>query len=264
MNRWRLDGKSALVTGGSKGIGFACAREMLGLGARVLLCARSKDAVQAAVDKLSKAGSGEVYGCVCDVSTKEGRRTLVEAVHDRFGGKLDCLVNNVGTNKRAPLIEVTDEDYTRMVTTNLDSCLFLCRDLAAALRASKGSVVNVASVAGLRSSGTGVVYGATKAAMIHLSAALACEWGALGVRVNAVAPWMTFTPLLREAVKKDPSQIAVAATATPLQRLAEPEETAGAVAFLCLPAASYITGQCIAVDGGLSAQGFQGPCVAKL
>jgi len=146
------------------------------------------------------------------------------------------------------------------MSTNIDSCFFLLKELFPLLKETKGCVVNIASIAGIRSSGTGSIYAATKGAMIQLTRALACEWGGHGIRVNCVCPWMTFTPLLKEAVKNDPSQIKEAASWTPLKRLAEPEESGAAVAFLCLPASSYVTGQVLAVDGGLSAQGFQGPC----
>ena len=101
----------------------------------------------------------------------------------------------------------------------------------------------------------------TKAAMAHMSEALACEWACEGIRVNCVCPWMARTPLLEAAVKSDPSQLDKVCEWTPLGRLGEPADTGGLVAFLCMPASAYITGQVIAVDGGLAAQGFRGPCV---
>ena len=104
----------------------------------------------------------------------------------------------------------------------------------------------------------------TKAAMTHMSETLACEWAAYGIRVNCVAPWMAMTPLLEAAVAKDPTQLDAVKEATPMGCLGAPEDTAGAVAFLCMPAAKYITGQVLAVDGGLAAQGFKGPCVAHV
>ena len=259
-NRWSLEGRTCVVTGGTKGIGFACAAQLLSFGAKVFVCARSQDSVSTAVTelkKISSRGENMVFGIVCDVSNAKGRETLIRAV----GGKLDCLVNNVGTNKRSKIEESSTEDYYNMLRTNLDSCFFLCKELFPLLKSSdSAAVVNVAAVAGIASSGTGSIYAATKGAMVQLTRALACEWGGHGIRVNCVAPWMTFTPLLKEAVKKDPSQIEEAVAWTPLKRLAVPEELASTVAFLCLPASSYITGQIVAVDGGISAQGFQGPC----
>ena len=123
------------------------------------------------------------------------------------------------------------------------------------------SVVNVSSLAGVRSSGTGVIYAMTKAAMNHMAEALACEWAPYGIRVNAVAPWMAMTPLLQAAVAANPRQLDDVLAATPLGRLGQPGDTAGAVCFLCMPASAYITGQVLSVDGGLAAQGFRGPCV---
>ena len=108
-----------------------------------------------------------------------------------------------------------------------------------------------------------MIYAMTKAAMAHRSEALACEWACEGIRVNCVCPWMARTPLLEAAVAKDPSQLDEVTEATPLGRLGEPADTAGAVAFLCMPASAYITGQVLAVDGGLAAQGFRGPCVKR-
>ena len=257
-SRWQLKGKNVLVTGGTKGIGLACVKEFLSLNAaKVLICARTKESVDGAISSLKDE---RVRGCVCDVSSKKGRETLVSFVKDECGETLDCLVNNVGTNRRKAIEESTEEEYTTIMRTNVDSCFFLSKNLAAMLKKAKGSIVNVASVAGIRSSGTGSIYAMSKGAMVQLTRALACEFAPHGVRVNCVAPWMTWTPLLKEAVKKDPTQVDVAASATPLQRLAEPEESAGVVVFLCLPASSYVTGQIVAVDGGISAQGFQGPC----
>merc|ERR1712228_855449 len=174
-------------------------------------------------------------------------------------------MGNVCTNARKRIEEVTNEDYRLQMSTNGDSCWYLCKLFKNSLQASpRGCVVNVASVAGVTSTGTGSVYAMSKAAMAHLSRSLACEWGPLGIRVNCVCPWMTMTPLLEEAVKKNPAQLDDAKKATPLGRLGDAEDTAGLVAFLCLPSAAFVTGQVICADGGLCSQGFRGPCVPEL
>lgn len=196
-----------------------------------------------------------------DVSEATGRAALVVHVAELWGS-LDILVNNVGTNKRQRVEDSTDEEYRTMVATNMDSAFFLSRDCLPLLRKSGyASVVNVSSLAGVRSSGTGVIYAMTKAAMVHMSEALACEWAAYGIRVNCVAPWMARTPMLEAAIEKDPAQLQSVCAATPLGRLGEPADTAGAVCFLCMRSSSYITGQLIAIDGGTMAQGFRGPCI---
>ena len=152
-----------------------------------------------------------------------------------------------------------------MLRTNVDSMFYLTKGLSDLLKRKRGtgaasSVVNVASVAGVRSSGTGTIYALTKGAMVQFTRTLGCEWARSGVRVNCVAPWMTMTPLLRAAVAKDPTAVATASTATPMGRLAEASEIASAVAYFAMEASSYCTGQVLCVDGGISAQGFQGPC----
>eukprot|EP00930_Biecheleria_cincta_P059457 TRINITY_DN45191_c0_g1_i1.p1 TRINITY_DN45191_c0_g1~~TRINITY_DN45191_c0_g1_i1.p1 ORF type:complete len:283 (-),score=49.26 TRINITY_DN45191_c0_g1_i1:65-880(-) len=265
--RWSLKGFRVVVTGSTKGLGHACAAELMALGAEVVVTARKPAEVDAACAELQAAcaaGGGRAHGIAADVSTKEGRAALVDFVGKLWGGALDGLVNNVGTNVRKPISEATEEEYYTMMRTNVDSCWFLCKLFKPMLEKSKrASVVNVSSAAGVRSTGTGSIYAMTKAAMAHLACSLACEWGPLGIRVNCVCPWMARTPLLEEAVRKNPQQLEDVKRATPLARLGEPEDTAGMVAFLCMPGAAYVTGQVISVDGGLQAQGFRGPCVAE-
>jgi tropinone reductase I len=264
MGRWDLTDRRAVVTGGSKGLGLACVEEFLALGAQVILVARGGDELRLACSALELKYPGKAHACVADVATGEGRDTVVSKIKGLWEGRLDILVNNVGTNVRSRLEEASDEDYHTMVRTNQDSAYFLCKLCLPLLR--KGShpcVVNISSLAGIRSSGTGVAYAMTKAALSHMSEALACEWAPDGIRVNCVAPWMARTPLLEAAVKKDPRQLDLACEGTPLGRLGEPQDTGAMVAFLAMPAAAYITGQVIAVDGGVAAQGFKGPCIQR-
>jgi len=151
---------------------------------------------------------------------------------------------------------------------NVNSVYFLCQQLKCLLEKgalcskSSSTVVNVASAAGVQSSGTGAAYGMSKAAIIHFTKILACEWASFNIRVNAVAPWMTMTPMLEEAIKQDPNQLDKVKEWTPMKRLATVEEVADPIVFLCMDCSSYITGQCLGVDGGLTAQGFDGPCTA--
>lgn len=210
------------VTGSSKGIGKATALEFLHLGASVVVMSRSKSDVGALCALWEKDFPGKVFGCAADVSKAEGRADLVSFVTKLWGGELDILINNVGTNVRKSIQDQTEEEYRNMMTTNVDSCYFLCKALhpfllKGAKKADYAAVVNISSTAGVTSTGTGAVYAMSKAAMVQLTKNLACEWGSSGIRVNACAPWMTFTPLLAEAIKEDPKQLDKPKEWTPLQ-----------------------------------------------
>lgn len=262
---WRMDGQRVLVTGSTKGIGRTTAVELLELGASVFISSRSEADVTATVSELRATyGDERVHGCAADVSAAAGRQLLVAACATVWCGALDGLVNNVGTNQRCSIGEATPAQWETMLSTNMSSVFFLCQAFRPFLDRGTGkSVVNVSSAAGVRSTGTGAIYAMTKAAMNQLGRSLCCEWGgSSGIRVNTVAPWMVVTPMLQAAVAADPSQLEKVKAATPLGRLSESKDSASTICFLLMPAASYISGQTISVDGGLSAHGFNGPCVA--
>lgn len=251
---WTLEGKRALITGGTKGIGLAAAREMLELGAEVLLTARTAADVAQVVDSLRGEGF-PVEGVAADVSTAEGRQTLLQELRRRWD-RLDVLVNNVGMNIRKGFDEYSPEEYRRIFETNLFSALALSQEAFPLLQVGRGaSVVNVASVAGLVDVRSGAIYGMTKAAMLQMTRHLAVEWAPHGIRVNAVSPWYTRTPLAAPVLQQ-PERLGLILQNTPLNRIAEPEEVAAAIAFLAMDKASYITGQNLVTDGGMTVAGL--------
>lgn len=253
-NRWSLNGQVALVTGASKGIGAAAAEELLAFGATVIAVARNAADLNTQVEQWRARGL-DAHGLAADVSTAAGRATLLAEVSQRWP-QLHILVNNVGTNIRKRTAEYSVEEYQQIMATNLESVFGMCQGAFPLLQAAGGgSIVNVSSVAGLTHVRTGSIYGMTKAAIIQLTRNLAVEWAAERIRVNAIAPWYIRTPLVA-GVLSDEEFLQQVLARTPMKRIGEPAETGAAIAFLCLPAASYITGQCISVDGGFAVNGF--------
>ena len=250
---WRLDGQRALITGGSSGIGLALAHELAGLGADLVLVARDPARLQAAQAELAGRHPGRQVEIIsADLSQDAGRqRTAVD-----LQGRLSILVNNAGTNIRKRMADLSLADYRHVQEANATSCFEMCRLLYPRLReAAPACVVNNASVAGLVHLRTGAPYGMSKAAIIQLTRNLAVEWAADKIRVNAVAPWYIDTPLAQQVLSDEAYRQAVL-DRTPMQRIGTVAECASAMAFLCLPAAGYVTGQCLAVDGGFSIFGF--------
>ena len=254
--RWRLDGQVALVTGASRGIGLATVRELAALGADVLLVARDEAHLEQTLAELVEEFPGrDLRAFAADVADREQRLEVFDWIADLELG-VSLLVNNVGTNVRKATLDYAESEVRGLIDTNLVSAFEMCR-LAHPLLAphANAAIVNVGSVSGAISVRTGSPYGMTKAALHQLTRNLACEWADDGIRGNAVAPWYIRTQR-SEAVLADADYLDEVLARTPMARIGEPEEVAAAIAFLCLPAASYVTGECIAVDGGFLRFGF--------
>lgn len=254
--RWQLDGQVALVTGASAGIGRATVSELLGLGATVLACARDADTLEAALAEWrDDHPAREVHVLPCDVADAAGRERLFDWI-EGLGLGLSILVNNVGSNQRRAAMDYDEAEWRAIFEINLFSAFELCRSAYPLLREHASSaIVNVGSVSGATHVRTGAPYGMSKAALHQLTRNLAVEWAAEGVRVNAVLPWYIRTRRT-SPVLADADYLEAVLERTPLARIGEPEEVAAAIAFLCLPASSYITAQCLAVDGGFLNHGF--------
>jgi tropinone reductase I len=247
MTTWQLTNKKALVTGGTKGIGLAVAYELASLGADVLVVARKDPG------NLFNGKSVEVLEG--DITDAPFRESVVQHIQSRWG-KLDILVNNVGTNIRKKMTEYTTDEFRKLFEINLFSMMDLTKNSCPLLKNSgQASVINIASVAGSFDIESGPPYGMTKAAIIQMTKNLAVEWAPFHIRVNTVSPWYIETPLTA-SVLSQPERLEKIIARTPMNRVGQPEEVAGLVAFLAMEKSSYITGQNIMVDGGMSVKGL--------
>lgn len=250
MNSWTLQGKKALVTGGTKGIGLAITKQFLELGAEVLVVSRNTRSIQGKLK--NSANLFTVDGDLADVNV---RKLLVQKIEENWG-KLDVLVNNVGTNIRKKFVEYSEEEYRQLFEINLFSMMELTRLCYPVLKKSgNASVINIASVAGTFDVLSGPPYGITKAGIIQFTRHLTAEWSADKIRANTISPWYIETPLTKN-VLGDPDRLEKIIARTPMGRVGQPEEVASLACFLAMDKSSYITGQNIMVDGGMSVKGL--------
>ena len=241
--------KTALVTGAARGIGLATTKQFLAHGWRVIMVDRDTDALEEAAAPLEKALS-----VVADISLPD-RAAALAAAHLR----IDALINNAGVADFGPISETDFARWRTVMETNLDGVFLMSQAFTPALAATQGAIVNIASISGLRASTLRVAYGTSKAGVIALTEQQAVELGELGIRANAVCPGPVRTKLAMAV--HTPEIIAAYHDAIPLNRYGTEDEIASVITFLCSPAASYVTGQTIAVDGGFEATGVGLPAL---
>lgn len=246
-----LHGQAALVTGASRGIGLAIAQVFAREGAGVVLCGRRQETLDQVASQIAAAG-GHALPVACHVGRPDDIRRLVETAQRHFG-KIDILVNNAGTNiAQEPALSVDESKFDKMVEINLKSAFRLIQAVAPGMcDRGTGSIVNIASISGLRPQHNGLLYSMTKAALIMLTKSYALELGPRGVRVNAIAPGLIQTAL-SEYYWKDESMLAQALERQAIRHLGQPMEIAETALLLASGHGSYITGQTIVVDGGRS------------
>lgn len=251
-DRFSLAGQYALVIGGNSGIGKAISAGFLQAGARVIIAGRQHDKLALAVKDL--ATHGEVFGYQADVSEFGALRGLVGAALAHHG-RIDTLVNCQGVTLLKPSEEFTPADWDAIMATDLKSVFFACTEVGRhMLGRGSGAIINIASLASHRGWPGSALYAVAKSGVLSLTQTLAAEWAGRGVRVNAISPGFVMTDLNRD--KMSPQRKALALARTPAGRFGEVDEMVGAAIYLASPAAGFVTGQSIAVDGGFLAAGM--------
>jgi gluconate 5-dehydrogenase len=246
-----------LVSGGTRGIGFAIAQGFAERSAIVIVTGRTEQAANEAAAQLRTGVLFPPLGIACDVSQADQVKRLAESTLETFG-RIDVLVNVAGVNRRRPALEVTDDDFDYILGTNLRGAFLLSREVGKAMVARGcGCQVNIASLNTDRPLKNVMPYAVSKAGIAQMTRSLAMEWGPSGVRVNAIAPGFILTDLTRK-LWSDETMRAWGEANTPQRRLGTPEDLVGAAIFLASPAAAFITGQILYVDGGFTA-GFAWP-----
>ncbi len=248
----KLEGRVAAVTGSTRGIGRAIAEAYLAEGASVVLNSRSRESVDATAAELGE----RTHAVAADVGTPEGAQAVVDAALSRFG-RLDVMVCNAGINVVKDSVDLTPEEWRRVLTTNLDGVFYSAQRAGRAMVGQRGGcVIAIASVTSFNAFPRRAPYATSKAGVAMLVKVLAAEWAAQGVRVNAIAPGYVRTDLVEGLQREGKLDFATLERRTPMGRLAEPEEIARVAVFLASDDASFVTGETLVVDGGWIAYGF--------
>jgi NAD(P)-dependent dehydrogenase (short-subunit alcohol dehydrogenase family) len=251
---FQLEDQVALVTGAGRGIGRALAIGLAEAGADVALLARTAEDLEHVAAEIRKLGRN-AYPVQADITKREDVERAVHTIVEQAGG-IHVLVNNAGMNIRSQALDVTDEEWETIMQTNLKSAFMMSQTVGHVMKdQGRGKIINISSVGGHVALRTGVVYAATKAAMIQMTKVLALEWGKYGILVNSIGPWYFRTPLT-EKLLNDEAYLGEILARTPLKRVGELEELVGPTVFLASNASNYVTGQTLFVDGGMSIYGF--------
>lgn len=250
---FKLDGKVAVVTGGAGGIGEALALGLGIHGANVVVSSRNQETIDKVAQKITDESGNEAVAIASDVTSESSVQAMVDKVVEKFG-KIDILVNAMGMNIKRDAFEYPMEDWEKLFDVNVKGTMIACKIVGNVMKKQgQGAIVNLSSVRGIRGyTGGNTGYCATKGAVELITRSLALEWAPAGIRVNALGPALVITPGTKH-IAENPELAKKYASAVPMGRIGMPEDMVGAVIFLSSEAASFVSGQTIYVDGGLTA-----------
>lgn len=251
LNEFELDGKNAIVTGGSRGLGKAMATALAEAGANIAIIDIDRENAEQSADEIAESGV-ETTAVTATVTDEAEMEAMVETVTDRLGS-IDILLNNAGVTSNAPAAEMSAEEWQRTIDVNLTG-VFLCAKHVGRhmIEQGGGSIINISSMSGFVANypQPQIAYNASKAGVVMVTRSLASEWAEHGIRVNSIAPGYMRTDLVDEVLEADPEMEEIWLDYTPMGRLGRPAELGGIIVFLASEASSYMTGEVVAYDGG--------------